>query len=67
MPEDRKLNWREACELLGCKKSRFYNLVRAGKIPAYRIGEESRCMWVWESDCLALVRKIAARVAGRGK
>ena len=28
------LDWREACALLGCSQSHFYNLVNAGGIPA---------------------------------
>lgn len=32
------LDWREACALLGCSQSHFYNLVNAGGIPAVRNG-----------------------------
>ena len=32
------LDWREACALLGCSQSHFYNLVNAGVIPAVRNG-----------------------------
>ena len=48
---EKKLNWREACALLGCKKSHFYNLVNSGKIPAIRTGE-IKGVRVLESDCL---------------
>lgn len=58
MAENRKLNWHQACELLGCKKSWFYTLVRKGDLPAYRAGDSKQGLWVWEKDCLALVRKI---------
>lgn len=46
----RKLNWRQACAKLGCKKSHFYNLVNSGRLPAQRHGE-LRGIWVYEEDC----------------
>ena len=46
----RKLNWRQACARLGCKKSHFYNLVNSGRLPAQRHGE-LRGIWVYEEDC----------------
>lgn len=51
MQNEKKLNWREACALLGCKKSHFYNLVNSGQIPAQRFGA-IRGVWVYERDCL---------------
>lgn len=33
------LNWQQACKLLGCKRSHFYNLINSGKLPAIRVGE----------------------------
>lgn len=45
----RRLNWKQACEILGCSKSHFYNLINEGKIPAYRYGKV-RGIWVWEGD-----------------
>jgi excisionase family DNA binding protein len=46
----RRLNWQQACELLGgCSRSHFYNLVNAGEIPAQRYGK-ARGLWVWEED-----------------
>ena len=33
------LDWREACALLGCSQSHFYNLVNAGLLPAVRNGK----------------------------
>lgn len=51
----KKLNWREACALLGCKKSHFYNLVNSGKIPAIRTGE-IKGVRVLESDCMKYLR-----------
>ncbi len=51
----RKLNWQQACALLGCKKSHFYNLVNSGRIPAQRYGE-LRGVWVYAQDCEAYLR-----------
>jgi excisionase family DNA binding protein len=35
----RLLNWQQACKILGCKRSHFYNLVNSGKISAVRVGK----------------------------
>lgn len=53
----RKLDWREACALLGCKKSHFYNLVNSGILPAIRIGR-IKGLRVYEADCLAYVCQL---------
>lgn len=47
LPE--RLNWKQACELLGCGKDTFYLLIREGKIQSYGVGR--RCRWVKRSDC----------------
>lgn len=47
----RKLNWKQACEILNCSKSHFYNLVNAGKIPGFRNGKVYG-LWVWERDVI---------------
>ncbi len=52
---EKKLNWREACAILGCKKSHFYNLINSGRIPAQRHGS-LRGVWVYEKDCLNYLR-----------
>lgn len=54
----KRLNWRQACELLGCKKSFFYALVRDGRLPAYRLDGCKRSLWVYEEDCLRLQNQI---------
>lgn len=54
----RRLNWRQACEILGCSKSHFYRLVRSGRLPAYKIQGVSRGMWFYESDCLRLLECV---------
>lgn len=51
----RRLNWRQACEILDCGKNRFYALVRSGVLPAYKIQGFERGLWVYESDCRALM------------
>ncbi|MFQ9491178.1 MAG: helix-turn-helix domain-containing protein [Bilophila wadsworthia] len=37
-----RLNWQQACEILGCSKTHLYRLVRAGKVPIYGIGKRYR-------------------------
>ena len=56
----RRLNWRQACEVLRCKKDYFYTLVKSGKLPAYRVQGRGRGLWVYEADCWALVQRVAA-------
>jgi excisionase family DNA binding protein len=59
--EDNKLNSQQACAVLGCKKSWFYALVKNGVLTAYRVGDAKRGMWVWESDCLALIDSVGPK------
>lgn len=54
----RRLNWRQACALLGCGKKQFYRLVQAGKLPAYRMQGRMRGLWVYEADCRALEQRV---------
>lgn len=61
--EDQKLNWQQACSIIGCGRNRFYRLIRNGVLPAYRIKGLKRGLWVYEKDCLALVEKIAKSAA----
>lgn len=49
-----RLNWQQACEILGCSKTQLYQLVRAGKIPIYGIGKRYR--WFLRADCEELIR-----------
>lgn len=59
MPETRRrLNWKQACEILGCKKTRFYELVNSGKLRGFRVGGGKRNLWVYEQDCLALISQV---------
>ena len=35
-----RLNWRQACDFIGCGRAHFYRLLQAGEFPgAYRIGK----------------------------
>ena len=60
-PQDkgRKLNWRQACSVIGCSKRQFYNLVKSGILPAYRLAGSARGLWVWEKDCRDFIQPIA--------
>lgn len=52
-----RLNWQQACQILGCGKTQFYRLVNAGRLTAYRVGH--RGLWVYEADCRNLVTSIS--------
>lgn len=51
-----RLNWKQACEILGCGKDKFYELIRSGRLPAYRAGK--RGLWVKKEDVERLVNPI---------
>lgn len=55
---EKKLNWREACALLGCGRNRFYAMIREGLLPAYRLRGKKNGLWVYEKDCIALKERI---------
>lgn len=48
------LNWRQACEVLGCSKAHFYRLIDSGKIPAVQ-PRRINGVQVRLSDCLAFL------------
>lgn len=54
----RKLNWKEACAILGCGKRQFYSLVKTGKLRGFRIVGCKRGLWVWENEVRKLVRPV---------
>lgn len=56
MSSSRLLNWHQACTLLGCSRSHFYNLVNSGRLPAIRTGEV-KGVRVYEADCQEYLRK----------
>ncbi|MCL2791097.1 MAG: helix-turn-helix domain-containing protein [Desulfobulbus sp.] len=49
MAEER-LNWQQACKVLGCSKSHLYNLINSGDLPAERKGR-IKGVTVKRSDC----------------
>ena len=54
----RRLNWRQACAILGCGKNVFYRMIRSGQLPAYKMQGSERGLWVYEADCRRLVRPV---------
>ena len=48
-----RLNWQQACEILGCSKSLLYRLVKEGNIPMYGVGKRFRCFS--RADCEKLL------------
>ena len=57
----RRLNWRQACEILGCGKTRFYSLVQGGMLPAYKIRGGKRGLWVYENDCKNILECVTEK------
>lgn len=56
MMAERKLNWRQACVAMGCGKDKFYELIRVGRLPAYRVGK--RGLWVKEEDVRRIIEPV---------
>ncbi len=50
-----RLNWQQACEVLGCSKSMLYKLVESGNLKAYGVGK--RCRWYSRTECLDYLKK----------
>lgn len=48
--QEATLNWQQACKILNCSKSHFYNLVNSGELPAERSGK-IRGVRVKLTDC----------------
>jgi excisionase family DNA binding protein len=61
--EENRLNWQQACKLLGCSKSHFYNLVNSGQLPAERFGK-LRGTSVKKSDCERYRKRWQERETG---
>lgn len=40
---DRRLNWQQACAVLGCSRSHFYNLVNSGRIRRFTVVRSRGC------------------------
>lgn len=60
----RLVGWREACTILGCRKSHFYNLVNSGLLPAIRLGRR-KGLRVYEADCQEYVRHLGSTAASQ--
>lgn len=57
--DDRKiLNWRQACAILSCSRSHFYNLINSGRLPAIRMGMV-KGVRVYEDDCINYLKLCA--------
>jgi len=50
------LNWQQACKVLGCSRSHFYNLVNSGELPALRLGR-IKGLRVNKNDCIIYLDK----------
>ncbi|MDR2946709.1 MAG: excisionase family DNA-binding protein [Candidatus Adiutrix sp.] len=53
---EKRLNWKQACDILGCGKTKFYRLIRDKKLPAYRAGMKG--IWVKEDDVFRLIETL---------
>ena len=56
MDKNRRLNWQQACALLGCGKDKFYEFINSGELPAYRAGRKG--LWVKEDDVRKLIELV---------
>lgn len=56
MERERKLNWKQACVMLGCGKTKFYELISMGRLPATRVGK--RGLRVRESDIKSIIEEV---------
>ena len=50
------LNWQQACKVLGCSRSHFYNLVNSGELPGLRLGRV-KGLRVKKIDCINYLDK----------
>lgn len=55
------LNWQQACKILGCSRSHFYNLVNSGDLPSARSGKV-RGVRVRRADCEAYLYRWQMRI-----
>lgn len=55
-PDPKRLDWKQACALLGCSRAKFYRMVHAGEITAYRLGK--RGLWVRQEECENILKKM---------
>lgn len=59
--QEATLNWQQACKILGCSQSHFYNLVNSGDLPSIRSGKV-RGVRVRRADCMAYLEKWKERL-----
>lgn len=52
----KRLNWRQACVLLSCSKTKLYDMVSRKELRAYRTG--LRGMWFYEEDVQNLIKQV---------
>ena len=57
MSDNQKINWQQACKILGCGKTKFYDLVSSGQLPAEKVGE--RGIRVRKSDVEKLIQPVS--------
>lgn len=50
---DRRLNWRQACYVLHCGRTKFFDLIANGTLKWEGVGVRGH--YVWESDCVKLL------------
>ena len=62
MSENIRMNWKQACRLLGCSKTHFYRLVNTGELPSERYGKVKGVI-VKKADCEDYMRKWKERIA----
>jgi excisionase family DNA binding protein len=60
MMDGEKLNWQEACKVLGCSKAHFYRLVNSGELPSERFGL-ARGVRVKKADCQRYLKEWQER------
>ncbi len=51
--KDRRLNWRQACYVLHCGRTKFFDLIANGTLKWEGVGVRGH--YVWESDCVKLL------------
>jgi excisionase family DNA binding protein len=57
----KRLNWQQACKLLGCSKAHFYRLVNSGELASGRFGKLKGVI-VYESECLRYLYAWRGRI-----
>jgi len=61
-----RLNWQQACKLLGCCKSQFYRLVNTGALPSAERSGRIKGVTVEKEDCERYLRQWRERVDSDG-